>query len=116
MSSPSKAKGNTFEREIVKQAQALGFKAERAWGSNGRSKGWHEEVDVVISTLAGAYSLQCKRRAKLAKFIRPTEHVDAQVIREDRGETFVIFPLAKFFEILTLVQGELDENRGDTPV
>ena len=48
MASPSKAKGNRFEREIVNKMTSLGIKAKRAWGSNGASLGMHEEVDVLI--------------------------------------------------------------------
>ena len=48
MPSPSKAKGNRFEREIVNKMTSLGIKAKRAWGSNGVSLGMHEEVDVLI--------------------------------------------------------------------
>ena len=48
MPNKSKAKGNRFEREIVECCQANDVPAIRAWGSNGRSLGHHEEVDVLI--------------------------------------------------------------------
>ena len=50
MPSPSKAKGNRFEREIVNEAKRAGCTAVRAWGSNGQSLGLHEEVDLTIGT------------------------------------------------------------------
>ena len=37
MSSPSKRKGNAFERELVNTAKDWGLEAQRAWGSNGQS-------------------------------------------------------------------------------
>jgi len=44
MPSPSKAKGNRFEREIVNTVLSSGFKkCKRAWGSNGAALGMHEE-------------------------------------------------------------------------
>ena len=48
MASPSKQKGNAFEREVVNLAKGFGLKAVRAWGSNGQSLGLHEEVDCTI--------------------------------------------------------------------
>lgn len=105
MPSKSKTKGNTFEREIVNQAKELGLSAERAYASNGRSLGEHEEVDVLLE----GYKIQCKRRKKLGEVIRPNSNVDMQVVREDRGDTFVILPLSKFLELLVEVSN-LREN------
>ena len=43
MASPSKAKGNRFEREIVNTVLSSGFnKCKRAWGSNGAALGMHD--------------------------------------------------------------------------
>ena len=50
MPSKSKAKGNRFERQIVKDIEKAGKEAKRAWGSNGAALGMHEEVDVLIDT------------------------------------------------------------------
>ena len=96
MSSPSKKKGYTFEKQSIDQAVALGLTAERAWGSNGRAKGWHEEVDIMIEDVR----IQCKRRRKLAGHMKPGEHVDAQLIREDYGESFMVLPYSLFLQWL----------------
>ena len=48
MPNKSKAKGNRFEREIVEAVELHDVKCVRAWGSNGRALGHHEEVDVQI--------------------------------------------------------------------
>ena len=88
MASPSKAKGNRFEREIVNTVLSSGFKTcKRAWGSNGASLGMHEEVDVLMGE---DFKIQAKCRKKLASFLIPTEHVDAVVCKQDRGETLII--------------------------
>ena len=87
MPSPSKAKGNRFEREIVNKLTSLGITAKRAWGSNGASLGMHEEVDVLVGS---SFKIQAKCRKKLASFLVPTEHVDAVVCKQDRGETLII--------------------------
>jgi len=96
MSSKSKQKGSAFEHEVVQQAVAQGVYAKRAWGSNGASLGCHEEVDVLL----GTFRVQCKRRAKLSAVARPSEHVDIQLIREDRGDTFAILPYSLLLKLL----------------
>ena len=91
MPSPSKAKGNRFEREIVNTVLSSGFnKCKRAWGSNGASLGMHEEVDVLMGD---DFKIQAKCRKKLASFLIPTEHVDAVVCKQDRGEMLIIMRL-----------------------
>ncbi len=63
MASPSKAKGNRFEREIVNKMTSLGIKAKIAWGSNVAFLGMHEEVDVLIGD---SFKIQAKCRKKIA--------------------------------------------------
>ena len=87
MPSKSKNKGNTFERLIVNKAKDLGLEAKRAWGSNGQSIGWHEEVDVLIDN---SFTIQAKCRKKLADFLIPSEHVDSVVFKQDRGKMLVL--------------------------
>jgi len=94
MTHPSKQKGNRFERMIVDKAKSYGIGAERAWGSNGRSLGMHEEVDVLLE---GDLRIQAKCRKKIAEWLKPSEVVDAVVVKEDRGETYIIL---RFDEIL----------------
>jgi len=87
MPNKSKAKGNRFEREIVEAVELHEVKAVRAWGSNGKAFGHHEEVDILIDD---DIKVQAKVRKALPKWIKPTEHVDIQVIKEDRGKMYVV--------------------------
>ena len=96
MASPSKQKGNRFEREVVKQAQELGLTAERAYASNGKSLGLEEDVDVLIDKYKG----QCKRRKRIAKWIKPPDSCDIALVREDRGETYVIIEYNDFLSTI----------------
>jgi len=93
MTHPSKQKGNRFERMIVDKAKSYGIGAERAWGSNGRSLGMHEEVDVLLE---GDLRIQAKCRKKIAEWLKPSEVVDAVVVREDRGDTYIILRYDEF--------------------
>jgi len=87
MPNKSKAKGNRFEREIVDAIELHDIKAVRAWGSNGRAFGHHEEVDILIND---EIKVQAKVRKALPKWIAPSEHVDVQIIKEDRGKMYVV--------------------------
>ena len=100
MSHPSKRKGNAFERELVNLAQGWGFSAQRAWGSNGRSLGMHDEVDLLIEE----YKVQAKRRKTLPKYLK-CEHTDIVAFREDRGETYALMSMDKFLTLLKMIKG-----------
>ena len=93
MAHPSKVKGNGFEREIIGILESYGIKCKRAWGSNGQSLGLHEEVDVLAE---GDLRIQAKRRKKIAEWLKPSEVVDTVVVREDRGEPYIIIRLEEF--------------------
>ena len=87
MPNKSKEKGNRFERQIVELCTIWDTKAIRAWGSNGRSIGMHEEVDVLIED---DYRVQAKCRKKLPMFLKPSEEVDCTVFKEDRGDIYIM--------------------------
>ena len=109
MSSPSKIKGNTFEREVVNQAKKFGLKSIRAYASNGMSLGEAEDVDVKIEALKG----QCKRRKRIAQWLKPPESCDIALVREDRGETYVIIEYSDFLEMVAYMK-DLRNNNGGT--
>ena len=95
MTHPSKVKGNTFEREIVRLFESFEVECKRAWGSNGQSLGLHEEVDCLAE---GDLRIQAKRRKKIAEWLKPSVYVDAVVVREDRGKSYIIIRLEEFIE------------------
>lgn len=86
MTSPSKRKGNEFERELVRDATSRGLIAERAYASNGRALGESEQVDLLVQGMR----IQAKRRAKLPQYLQIPNGADAVVVRQDRGETLVL--------------------------
>ena len=87
MPSKSKIKGNTGERKVVECCQAHDVPAIRAWGSNGRSIGHHEEVDVLIDN---EIKVQVKVRKSISKYLIPSEEVDIVVFKQDRGKLLVL--------------------------
>ena len=93
MSHPSKIKGNKFERDCCKLAEAFEIPSKRAWGSDGRSMGLHQEVDIVIGDkkYKDECNCQCKIRKRLPDYIFPkTNVVDCHLIREDRGDAYIV--------------------------
>lgn len=97
MSSKSKQKGNRFERECVDTAKDKGIKSIRAWGSDGRSLGLAAEVDVLVDK----YKAQCKIRKRIAKWIKPSEEVDIQLVKENYGEVYVIQRYEEWLEMVS---------------
>ena len=55
----------------------------------------HEEVDVLLE---GDLRIQAKCRKKIAEWLKPSEVVDAVVVREDRGDTYIILRFDEFLD------------------
>ena len=96
MAHRSKVKGNKFERDVVNKAKEFGLDSKRAYASNGESLGMHAEVDLLIKD----YKIQAKIRKSIASYLLPNENVDAQVIRQDRGEAYVVLRLEDWLKTL----------------
>jgi Holliday junction resolvase len=102
-----KQKGNRIERECVNLAKGFGFESKRAWGSDGRSLGWHEEVDMTIDIRKpiGFYKFQVKGRKAIADYLKPCEHVYGQILKEDRKEPLVVLRYKDFLTLLKRLTG-----------
>lgn len=81
-----------MERDLVALLKDCGLKAVRAWGSNGQALGEHEEVDVLMENTV---KIQVKARASIADYIRPTEHVDFNIVKQDRDRFLLCIYLPK---------------------
>ena len=102
MSSPSKNKGNRFERLVVNQAKEAGFKAIRAYASDGRSLGEAPDVDCLV----GGFKIQCKTRKHIANWIKVPESCDATAVKENRGDTFIVMHYDAWLNMLKLIGEE----------
>lgn len=110
MAHPNVDRSKRHEREIVHAAEDVGLTAERAWNSDGRSLGEHEECDVRITTGGGTtWTVQAKRRKTVADYLT-CEDADVVVTREDRGENLAIVPLDLFLDLL--LSGQTGTPRG----
>ena len=113
MPSKSKAKGNRFEREVVKLAKEYGLESNRAWGSDGRSLGLHPEVDLTIEE----YTVQCKVRKRIAEWLKPSEQIEGlhlQCVKESRGQIYAIMSMTDLMSImvrLKTLSGDLKQKQ-----
>ena len=99
MASPSKAKGNRFERLVVNTASEAGLTSKRAYASNGMSLGLEEDVDCLV----GGYKIQCKTRARIAKWIKVPDSCDVTAVKEDRGNTFIVMRYDDWLKLIKMI-------------
>lgn len=96
MPSKNARRGSDFEREIVKKARDAGFRAERAWGSNGRALGEAETVDVLINDIR----VQAKRRKSIAAYFNIPPGADIVVVKQDRRELLAVIPFDMLLRLM----------------
>ena len=101
MPNRQKEKGNRFEYQVRDTFIDKGIECVRSYGSDGRSLGLDKEVDLLVKHKDRDYTLQCKVRKKISSFIKPSDDIYAQVIKEDKGETVCIIRLKDFIELIT---------------
>ena len=77
-------------------AREAGFRAERAFGSNGKALGESEQVDLKINS----FRVQAKRRKKLAEDLQVPEGADGVVFKQDRRAPLALIPYATLLELL----------------
>ena len=106
MPNKNKQKGIRFERKMVNYLEHRGINSRRAWGSNGRSLGWHEEVDVLVDE---QIRIQAKSRKKLPDYLKPSEEVDLQVFQEDRGHMYAMIRFDDWIEDYLLLKSKENE-------
>jgi Holliday junction resolvase len=98
MPAKNKARGNTFEYYIVRKAEEKGFTAKRAYGSDGRSFGESEKVDVMIDK----ERIQAKKRKCLPAYLKIDEGVDAVIFSTDRKPPQVLLRFEDYLELIAL--------------
>lgn len=84
MGHPSARKGKGYEREVVEKLGTASIDAERTWGSDGRSRGLDEEVDLVVHDVL---HFQLKRPADVPSYLYPKGPSAASIITDEKEET-----------------------------
>ena len=114
MPNRSKEKGNRFERYIVSLCEQADIPAKRSWGSDGRSLGLHEEVDLVIDS---DIRVQAKCRRRLPAYIMPSPNVDNAIRkathpRTGEKEIFYLHPSKTPIDEIDFDDGQLELFEG----
>ena len=60
----------------------------------------YEKGDIEIE---GRY-YGCKRRTRIAKWLKPEKHEDGVIIREDRGKPYLVIDYNKYLMLLSLLK------------
>lgn len=92
----NKRRGKHFEKKIVQIFKDANIEAKRAWGSDGRSLGFPEYVDIVIGEKDGIETIQCKRVKRLPKKWQIKEGLSMVITQADNAKPMVIMPLQDF--------------------
>ena len=100
MANKQKQKGNRFEYQVRDTFIDNGIECVRSYGSDGRSLGLDKEVDLLVKHKGKQYTVQCKVRKKISSFIKPSDDIYTQIIKEDRGDTICVIRLQDFIELL----------------
>jgi hypothetical protein len=104
--SKHKRKGTRYENELVHEVENdVGLKAERMWGSNGRTRGLPEEVDLLIED---KLRYQAKRQDEIPDYLIPPEPDVITIVKEQRtGEVYVVFYWGLYIRLLAgCIRGE----------
>ena len=106
-------KGLRFERAVVTEATLRKLKAKRTWGSDGRSMGLSESVDVCIwhgiaedrdtptGKAYGARSdFQCKHYRKIPKYLDIPGDLSGIIMKQDNKDPVVTIRLVWLLDLL----------------
>ena len=97
----ARQRGAELQRQAVRMAKEIGLEAY----NRDRGGAQHEQGDIEIE---GHY-YGCKRRTRIAQWLKPEKQEEGVVIREDRGKQYIVLDYEYFIGILTIMKELADE-------
>ena len=97
----ARQRGAELQRQAVRMAKEVGLEAY----NRDRGGAQHEQGDIEIE---GHY-YGCKRRTRIAQWLKPEKQEEGVVIREDRGKPYIVLDYEYFIGILTIMKELADE-------
>ena len=97
----ARQRGAELQRQAVRMAKEIGLEAY----NRDRGGAQHEQGDIEIE---GHY-YGCKRRTRIAQWLKPEKQEEGVVIREDRGIPYIVLDYEYFIGILTIMKELADE-------
>lgn len=92
----NRQRGAELQRLAVRMAKDLGLEAH----NRDRGGAQHELGDIEIESRWYG----CKRRTKIASWLKPEKSEDGVVIREDRGKPYIVLDYEYFVNLLSIMK------------
>ena len=98
----ARQRGAELQRQAVRMAKDAGLDAY----NRDRGVAQHEQGDIEIE---GHY-YGCKRRTRIAQWLKPEKQEEGVVIREDRGKPYIVLDYEYFVNLLSIMKEMADER------
>ena len=92
----ARQRGAELQRQAVRMAKDLGLDAF----NRDRGGAQHEQGYIEIE----GHWYGCKRRTRIAKWLKPEKEEEGVVVREDRGKPFIVLDYEYFLNILSIMK------------
>ena len=92
----NRQRGAELQRQAVKLAKEFGLEAY----NRDRGGAQHEKGDIEIE---GRY-YGCKRRTRIASWLKPEKNEDCVVVREDRGKPYIVLDYELFINLISIMK------------
>ena len=92
----ARQRGAELQRQAVRMAKEVGLEAF----NRDRGGAQHEQGDIEIE---GSW-YGCKRRTRIAKWLKPEKEEIGVVVREDRGRPYIVLDYEQFLNILSIMK------------
>jgi len=92
----ARQRGAELQREAVRMAKEHGLEAY----NRDRGGAQHEQGDIEIEE----HWYGCKRRTRIAKWLKPEKNEEGVVVREDRGKAYIVLDYEYFLNILSIMK------------
>ena len=92
----NRQRGAELQRQAVKLAKEFGLEAY----NRDRGGAQHEKGDIEIE---GRY-YGCKRRTRIASWLKPEKNEDGVVVSEDRGKPYIVLDYELFINLISIMK------------
>tara|TARA_R100000781_G_scaffold2704_3_gene4258 strand:+ start:3715 stop:4041 length:327 start_codon:yes stop_codon:yes gene_type:complete len=92
----ARQRGAELQRQAVRMAKENGLEAY----NRDRGGAQHELGDIEIE----GHWYGCKRRTRIAKWLKPEKSEEGVVVREDRGKAYIVLDYEYFLNLLSIMK------------
>ena len=92
----ARQRGAELQRQAVRMAKDLGLEAY----NRDRGGAQHEQGDIEIE----GHWYGCKRRTRIAQWLKPEKDEAGVVVREDRGKPYIVLDYEYLLNMLSIMK------------